>query len=136
MTDYGPIDVAVQEWLRDDDTHIAATSAGRVYLAIPKSATLPVLLIRLIGGGPKLRADLPLTRYRLQFDCVDVSRQGASALARALIADLDGLGADEPGAVHQGVYLGSADVLAMRWQPDPDSDTPRYIVDALITTVQ
>lgn len=140
MTDpitYGPVDEAVKQWLKDPAvSSVAAVCGGRVYLAMPRSATLPVLLVTLVGGGPAARGDLPLSRYRLSFDAIAADRSTASAIARALLGDLDTLGRDEPGYVAQGVYLGGADVLSMRWQPDPDSDTPRYIVDALITTVR
>jgi Protein of unknown function (DUF3168) len=140
MTDpitYGPVDEAVKAWLKDPAiSDVAATTGGRVYLAMPKSAALPVLLVNLIGGGPAPRGDLPLSRYRFSFDAVATDRATASAIARALLADLDTLGRDEPGYIANGVYLGGADILGMRWQPDPDSDTPRYIVDALITTVR
>lgn len=133
---YGPVDEAVKQWLLDsDDVSTSVMAGGHIYLAMPKSSPLPAVIITLIGGGPKRRADLPLSQYRLTFDCLAASRQAASDIARALCGDLDMLGRDGPGYVTAGMYLGGADLLSMRWQPDPDSDTPRYIVDALITTV-
>ncbi len=133
---YGPVDEAVKEWIKTGGTETNIQAAGNVFLAMPKSSPRPALLITMVGGGPVRRADLPLSQYRLSFDCIAVSRSGASAIARALAADLDLLGRNGPGFVAAGVYLGGADLVGIRWQPDPDSDVPRYIVDALITTVQ
>lgn len=135
---YGPIDKAVKGWLAT--TELLAPLLRRpdgstaVYLAMPKSAPMPVVLVNLTSGGPLPRADLPLTRYRISFDCIAKTRDDASAISRALITELEWLG-DTPGVLAEGVYLGGADISLYRWQPDPDSDTPRYIVDALITTV-
>jgi hypothetical protein len=131
---YGPADEAVKLWLLTGGTSVAAFTTN-VYLAMPKASPKPVLLVQLVGGGPTRRGDLPLSKYSLQLDCIGASRADASTLMRALLADLDALGRDTPGFVAAGMYLGAAEVLLVRWQPDPDSDIPRYIVDALITTV-
>lgn len=129
---YGPVDLAVQEWLKLR----IPSSMTPIYLAMPKSAPLPAMLCTLIGGGPVAGSDLPQCLYRLSFDCLATSRNGALTSATRLVSELQYLGvADNGYEATQGVYLGSASVLNMRWQPDPDSDTPRYIVDALITTV-
>jgi hypothetical protein len=134
---YGPVDEAVKQWLTTatatNNTRVKAGS--NIYLAMPKANPRPVLLIRLVGGAPGRRADLPLSKYRIQFDCIAASRTAAADLMLALIGDLEALARDGNGFVAAGMYLGAAEVLLMRWQPDPDSDVPRYIVDALITTV-
>lgn len=134
---YGPVDVAVKTWLAGTQLADLTLQPGgpAIHLAMPKSNPQPAILINLIAGGPVSRADLPMTRYRLQFDCIAKSRDTASLLARVLVTELDALGFTNPGVVAAGVYLGGADVLSMRWLPDPNSDVPRYIVDALITTV-
>lgn len=126
---YGPIDAAVKTWLN------TLALGAKVYMAMPVSNPLPVVLVTLISGGPVARADLPLTRYRLSFDVIAKTRDQASLISRTLISELEALGIENVGVNAEGVYLGAADILLTRWQPDPDSDTPRYIVDALITTV-
>ncbi|MET1006567.1 MAG: hypothetical protein ABWX96_13535 [Propionibacteriaceae bacterium] len=130
MTDiiYGPVDATVKKWLATRLLTVA------VYMAMPKAPPPQVVLVSLVSGGPAARADLPLTRYRLSFDCIAKTRDDASALSRRVMTELVELG-DGGGQVVDGVYLGGADILLYRWQPDPDSDLPRYIVDALITTV-
>lgn len=135
---YGPVQQAVKTWLTGSDLAPLVTRPdGKVdiYLAMPKSSPKPVVLVNLIGGGPSNKGDLPTSRYRFSFDVIGNTREVADEIARALMSELVWLGQGGPGQICDGVYLGAADVLNMRWQPDPDSDTPRYIVDALITTV-
>ena len=83
----------------------------------------------------RLCADLPVTRYRFSFDCLAKTRAQADVLALTLVSVIQWLGVGVGYESSVGVYLASAETLSVRWQPDPDSDTPRYIVDALITTV-
>jgi hypothetical protein len=70
----------------------------------------------------------------MQFDCWGKTRSQAGDIGRTLIAELEDL-AQTGGRIVNGTYLGAAATQNMRWLPEPDSDTPRYIVDALITTV-
>lgn len=131
---YGPVEQAVKSWLTSTDVApLVQRSAGvySIYLAMPAAAPVPSVIVSLIGGGPRARADLPESRYRLSFDCWGTSRDEASLIARTLLAALG----DLSGVTVDGVTLGGADVINMVWLPDPDSDTPRYIVDALIATV-
>lgn len=131
---YGPIEQAVKSWLMTTDVApLVQRGAGvfSIYLAMPPAAPVPAVVVSLIGGGPRPRADLPVSRYRLSFDCWGSSRDEASLIARTLLAALG----DLSGVTVDGVTLGGADVINMVWLPDPDSDTARYIVDALIATV-
>lgn len=130
----------VKRWLIDATSvaPLLMRSAGAysIYLAMPKAAPNPALTVSLVGGGPDNRNDLPQQSDRIQFDCWGRSRDEAGLICRTLMGELDSLarqaGYVEPGS---GVYLAAASVLSKRWLPDPESDTPRYIVDALITTV-
>lgn len=133
---YGPVESVVKTWLAGTSVApLVARSPGvfNIFLAMPPAAPIPSVIISQVGGGPLPRKDIPECRYRLSFDCWGTSRSQASQIARALMGELDGLGYS--GEVIDGVYLGTADILSMLWRPDPDSDTARYIVDALITTV-
>lgn len=105
-----------------------------IYNAMPAKSPIPALIAWQVTGGPRPRKDLPEQTARIQFDCWGLSRLQAGDIARALVAELEHL-AQGGGAIISGVYLGVASVQSMRWLPDPDSDTPRYIVDALVTTV-
>lgn len=133
---YGPIEQAVKTWLAGTDVAaLVQRSPGvySIYLVMPLAAPVPAVTITLAGGGPQPRADLPECRYRLSFNCWGTTRDEASLIARTLMGALVDLA--DPGVVVGGVYLGGAEILNMSWLPDPDSDTPRYIVDALIATV-
>lgn len=135
---YGPIEAAVRDWLKTTDVAPLVTRVDGtidIYRAMPKSSPVPVIVLTLVGGGPLRRADLPITRYRVRFNVVGKSLDQAGQIARTLVGELTWLGQGDAGEVFNGVYLGAADVLTMHWLPDLDSDTPRYIVDALITTV-
>lgn len=138
MPRYGPVDLAVKTWLAGSSVAALLPTAGgsvAAYLAMPKSSPVPALLITLVSGGPRAGADLPTAQYRLSFDCLGTTRAQASAVCLELVAVLQDLGVGDAGVLAEGVYLASAEVLMMRWQPDPNSDTARYIVDALIATV-
>lgn len=138
MIIYGPVEQAVKQWVATTSVAPLVQRPGgalSIYLAMPPAAPIPAVLISLRGGGPLDGADLPQTRYRLQFDCLAATRDDTSLIARTLYSELEWLGRGGPGAVIAGVYLASASSLSMIWLPDPDSDKPRYVVDAAITTV-
>lgn len=105
-----------------------------IYNAMPPKAPNPAVVAFQIAGGPINRKDLPEQQVTIQFDCWGTSRLQASTLALTVIGELENL-ALYGGRVIDGVYLGTISTTNMRWLPEPDSDTPRYIVDALITTV-
>jgi hypothetical protein len=105
-----------------------------IYNAMPPAAPNPAVVAFQVSGAPKAPKDFPEQEALIQFDCWGKSRQQAGDIARMLMSELEWLGRTG-GEVINGVYLGVATVHNMRWMPEPDSDTPRYIVDALITTV-
>jgi hypothetical protein len=105
-----------------------------IYNAMPSASPVPALIAFQVSGGPVQRKDLPEQQTRIQFDCWGKTRVQAGDIARTLMSELEWLGRTG-GTVIGGVYLGTAIIQSMRWFPEPDSDTPRYIVDALITTV-
>lgn len=105
-----------------------------IYNAMPPAAPIPAVIAFQVSGGPESSKDIPEQRTLIQFDCWGKTRQQAGDIARLLMSELEWLGRTG-GKIIGGVYLGTATVNNMRWLPEPDSDTPRYIVDALITTV-
>jgi uncharacterized protein DUF3168 len=135
---YGAVDVALKLWLLSSDVAPLVkqpSGAYAVHMAMPKSSPVPSIIINLVSGGPLSRADLPATRYRISFDCWGTTRDEASLIARTVIDLLEQISVGNTGILAAGVWLGAAENVSMRWLPDPESDTPRYIVDALITTV-
>lgn len=105
-----------------------------IYNAMPPAAPIPALIAFQVAGGPVGDKDLPEQQTSIQFDCWGKTRVQSGDIARTVMAELEWLGRTG-GKVIGGVYLGTASVSNMRWLPEPDSDTPRYVVDALITTV-
>jgi hypothetical protein len=105
-----------------------------IYNAMPKAAPVPSLICWRTGGGPRARKDLPEHRARMQMHCWGTSRAQASLIARTLVSELDSL-ARLGGFDHGDARLAAAEVINLIWLPDPESDTARYIVDALVTTV-
>lgn len=83
---------------------------------------MPQVVIQRVGGTDE--------QARIQFDCWADYKAPAASLAADLASALTGLSSYD----HDGVRLHGADWQATRWLPDPESDTPRYVVDAVIFT--
>lgn len=134
---YGDVPTAVKLWLTGSSVAPMVTVAGRVdiYLAMPKAAPNPAIILTLVAGRPVFGKDVPEVSTRLSISCWGPSRYLSDQIARQIVGELEGLARSSEPVLSGGVYLLAADVLNIRWLPDPDSDTPRTIVDALITTV-
>ena len=105
-----------------------------IYLSMPASAPIPALTMTRVGGAPRRRQDLPVDYARMRFSCWGRSRQQAGDIARALVAELESLGHTD-GFDNGDARLTAAEVINLFWLPDPESDTARYVVDALIAAV-
>jgi hypothetical protein len=102
-----------------------------IFMAMPTSAPVPALVMHRGGGGPRARKDLPEDAVRMQFDCWGKTRTQAGDICRALVAELETLTRDGGFSVGDA-RLAAAEVTNVFWLPDEESDTPRYIVDALL----
>jgi hypothetical protein len=134
---YADTEAIIKTWLLDTEVApLLQRPDGNfsIYNAMPAKSPIPALIAWQVSGGPAPRKDLPEQQVRMQFDCWGKTRAQAGDIARTLIAELEDC-ARTGGRVINGTYLGAAATTSMRWLPEPDSDTPRYIVDALITTV-
>jgi len=137
MITYADTETTVKTWLLTTSVApllLRPDGGYSIYNAMPAKSPIPALVAFQVTGGPRSRKDLPEQQVRMQFDCWGKTRLQAGDIARALIAECEDC-ARTGGRVINGVYLGAAVTQTMRWLPEPDSDTPRYIVDALITTV-
>jgi hypothetical protein len=137
MITYADTETVVKTWLLTSSVAplLLRTDGGySIYNAMPPKSPIPALIAWQVAGGPRIRKDIPEQQARIQFDCWGKTRSQAGDIARTLISELENC-ALNGGQVIGGVYLGAAATQAMRWLPEPDSDTPRYIVDALIITV-
>lgn len=140
VTAYADVESAVVAWLATTPVAPLVTRAGdgglNIYRAMPTSAPLPAVVVNRVGGGPRARSDVPEDVARLSFDCWGSSRADAIAVATALVAACENLA--ETGTYVTGdgtARLVAAEVVLWLWSPDPNSDTPRYVVDALFSTL-
>lgn len=131
----------VKEWLKATPAVASLVPLPRnlgpaIFLAMPKIAPNPVILCSMITGGPASRKDLPEQASRMSFDVIAPTRDLARTITLALIELFENTQRGVLPLWSDGVTsLLNVQTLSTRWLPDPDSDTPRYVVDALITTV-
>lgn len=113
------IEIAIREWARD-----TVTEAGRrVFFTANDKVDEPQIVIQRIGG----RDDACL----VQFDIWAANKAAAASLTTALLTAVDSLSRYE----HDGVILLGAFIESSRWQPDVESNAPRYVVDVTFTAV-
>jgi hypothetical protein len=104
----------IRAWARDN----VESADRRVFLARSDQAPLPQIVLFRIGG--------PDSSVLIQFDCLARSEAEAEAVAADLCTQIDSLARYE----HDGVLLTGAAVESSRGVPDPDTNDPRFIVDA------
>lgn len=135
---YADVEGLVQRWLLG--TTLAATltrpdGGVSIFRAMPKSSPLPSIVLSRVGGAPARGSDVPADVARISFDCWAASRAVAVALSMDLVFLLEELGPVADGYVEGDARLAVAETVSWLWMPGPDSDTPRYVVDALITAI-
>lgn len=108
-----PVDRTVRAWLRD-------VLDVPVFFGVNNDADFPQVVV--------MRIDGPDDAARFQFDVWGGSKDAAEDTAVALAGVLSAARFEA-----EGGRLLSADHLATRWFPDPETDRPRYIVEALAT---
>lgn len=128
----------VKAWLATTSVagHVTRTTDGgtSIFLAMPSSAPLPAVVVTRVGGGPRVTKELPEDNARISFDCWGKTRTQVSGIAYAVMAELESL-SRAGGYTVGNAHLAAAEVLVCLWQPDPESDTARYVVDALVTVI-
>lgn len=134
---YGDAEAIVKAWLLTTSVAALVTrpDAGKsIYLAMPLSAPLPCVVLTRMGGGPRYGKDMPEDAARMSFSCWGRSRTQAGDIARAVVSECESL--SHTGGFTLGTsWMPAADVSRLFWLPDPESDTARYIVDAMVTVV-
>lgn len=106
------VEKAARQWARDQGFQAWFGATGR----------RPEVVLTRVGGTDE--------QARIQFDCWSDTKAGAATLAADLATALTGL----TGYDHDGIRLHGASWEGTRWLPDDVSDTPRYILDAIIFT--
>lgn len=133
---YANVETLTRSWLAGTSVGTLVQRSGggtNVFLAMPTSSPLPAVVVSRVGGGPT-SSELPEDVSRLSFQCWGTSRPQVSDIAYALMGELDSL-SRLGGYTSGNATLAAAEVLSLLWLPDPESDTARYVVDALMTSV-
>lgn len=111
------VESAVRAWAR------AALPAldNRVFFGVSNEAAMPQVVLTRIAG--------PDDRCLIQFDVWGETKAAAAALAADIATAADAL----TRYLHESSLLLGARVESVRWRPDEESDTPRYVVDVTFT---
>jgi len=110
------IETALRSWARA----ALPVLEGRVFFGAPADSALPLVTLHRIAGTDD--------RCLVQFDCWAALKAEAAITATAVATALDAL----THAEHDGVLLHGATVEQIRWLPDEESNTPRYVVEATV----
>ncbi|MCC6238107.1 MAG: hypothetical protein IT299_11125 [Dehalococcoidia bacterium] len=111
------VESAVRAWARE----VLPAIEDRVFFGVSNEAPMPQLVLTRISG--------PDDRCLIQFDVWGETKSAAAALAADLATAADALSRH----THETTLLLGARVEGVRWQPDEESDTPRYVVDVTFT---
>jgi len=138
---FAPVSAPLRDWLRehaDLAAHVGTDTNGTVQFyagGFPSAVDLtsgPAVAIYTAGG---LDGGTALDRPFVRFNVEALSAEAAEATAYAIRSALThaagaalGLAADP-----SDVRLVGADVPAPLWAPDPDDNTPRFVVTSTLT---
>jgi len=128
---YVDIEKTCVEWLKAGPVGAITQS---IFQSMPGSSPVPSVIGSRVGGGPMRGYDIPTDRARMSFSCWQTSRTGAYTLSAALVTEVENL-AQSGGYVAPTGLLYVGEVINWIWMPDLASNTPRYVVDALMVAV-
>lgn len=115
----------VLAWLK---TLTIATLPAENRFLQPKGNPLPRVQLSQVGVASENDG---FSVVRISFQVVAANRPQAKSIKKALKGELLSLNYAGDVVTSQGVLLG-AEVVSDVWYPDPESDTPKYIVDARV----
>lgn len=127
----------IRDWLTSTAVAALVTRGDggiSIFKAMPLGAPIPSVVLSRVGGGPKAGSDMGEDIARISFACWAGDRNSAVQLSRELVAACENL-APQGGYATVSARLAAAEVVSWMWLPDPASDVPRYVVDALFTTI-
>ena len=134
---FADTEAVVKRWLATTSVAPLISRPGgglNIFGAMPNSSPLPALIVTRVGGGVDAVAEVPSDLARISFACWAATKDSASALYRAVLGEVDTL-ARVGGWTEAPTTLLAGSVESVVWLPDPDSDVPRYIVDAHMITI-
>lgn len=131
LTAFADVEQPVRDWLR---TCTITNVSDRVYVGLPKDATLPAIDQTLLDGGIP-RGEAPVADASFSFSVWGSKdlRAETAAAAWAFVSLLHTVRHEDLG---DGLMLrGAQIVLGPQPRFDPDG-TPRYVIDATLTLVK
>jgi hypothetical protein len=148
VSEFPDVEGAVRTYLRAH-TDVTALCGTRVFFAVPRQATYPLVVVTRVGGFDDT-SDAPLDQALIQVDCwgdlhtdtiASPDKAQAAAVLRAVrqaFYDLThqpavvSVAGDDP----HDVRLAGAQVQSDPYVPDPDNRRPRYAVTAQVTAAR
>lgn len=127
--DFPDTEDAMKAYLKAD-SGVAALVGSRVFFGSPKQgATLPYIVVSRVGGGDDV-SEAPVDNAVLNASCWGRSKEEAFNVMNAVRRALHSI---RRRTLASGVDLHGAIVDTVLWSPDPQDDTPRYIVTTRVT---
>lgn len=119
---------AVLDWLLEHPRMIAAGNKG-VWFGVPSGTPpKPFITLARVGGGP-VNGEIPLDQARISFSVWAGSKIAAASVAGVLVEVLHAMRTTP--LREDAVGRGASDISVL-WLPDPETKTPRYMVDATV----
>lgn len=111
------VEGAVRAWAQAQ----ALGVGDRVFFGVNNAVPDPQVVLHRVAGTDG--------NCLIQFDVCAATKPAAAGIATALATAADALSR----FTADGVLLHGALVESVRWQPDEESDTPRYVVEVTFT---
>lgn len=128
---FADVEGALRTWLRAHPVVGPLVGNKHVFFGVPPGdpLPLPMIIVERIGGSP-VGGDVQLDTANVSFSVWAKTKDSASRVERAVCQALVSMGSEALDANTVGY---GASVFSRVWLPDPDSNTPRYVVTALVT---
>lgn len=134
-TTFVDVEGAYRDWLRAQPEMVTLVGQ-RVFLGLPEramgnEASFPCVTVFKISSVSQSSGEVILDSARLQFDCWGPLKKRSAATA-VMLAVKNLLNSVTRGTVlRSGIRAAETYGITDLWFPDPRTDRPRYIVDAV-----
>jgi len=110
---------------------ITTLVSTRVFFGVPRnSPTLPLIVVQRVGGGDDV-SEAAIDNAVVTLHCWGRSKLEALTVTNTVRTSLRSI---RRVTVHNGVALYGIPIIdSVVWSPDPQDDTPRYILTARVT---
>lgn len=122
-------EAALRSWLREYQP-LNTLIEKRVFFGVPKGTTAyPLVTMKLVSNTTQ-RTDANIFDSRISFDCWAATKNIAFQVAQLLVQALDEIRMTRLNSQVIGYGCSGINVV---WYADPADDTPRYIVDCVVS---